>query len=71
MQLMQLRKGLVINASAITAIQVNDQDGHLVSDIHMKAGKVYTVHGDWSRVLRSLLKTGAIWTDGKTVEYRA
>jgi hypothetical protein len=71
MQLMEIKPGLTIVAGHISAIQVQTLSGRVVSDIHMKAGKVYTVDGDWAIVLRKLVKTGSVWTDGHKWEQRA
>jgi hypothetical protein len=71
MALMQISQHTTINASHVVSVRVTPTNKGDESSIVLKSGKTYETAGDWASIWRKLLKSGAIWTDGKTMEYRS
>jgi hypothetical protein len=68
MKLVQIDKKTTINADSICSISVDVSVDS--STLRLKNGAVYAVRGNWAKHLVWFLKSGAVWTDGVTLEYR-
>lgn len=70
MPILEISKTLSINANHIDTIQAVQVDGVTHSIIRLQNRSQHTVRGDWKKAWLDLLKSGAVSSNGKTLEYR-